>query len=107
MLHVNISPKKEQGFIVVKVFGKNIIKKGKRKMKRMIINLVIEGNDEDLHQIKGAILSTASEALVSCKTEVLENARKEINFIDTDIARRNALKKELNKIYGAMSHCEF
>lgn len=47
-------------------------------MKKMVISLVIEGKDEDLHEIKGNIISTASEALVSVTTNVLEEPKKEL-----------------------------
>ena len=47
-------------------------------MRKMIISLVIEGNEQDLHEIKGAILATACESLISCKCDIIEEPKKEI-----------------------------
>lgn len=46
-------------------------------MKKMIISLVIEAKGEDLHEIKGKIIETASESLVSVTTNVLGEQTKE------------------------------
>lgn len=48
-------------------------------MKKMVISLVIEGNEEDLHTIKGNIISSACEALVSVSANVVEEPKKEID----------------------------
>lgn len=49
-------------------------------MKKMVISLVIEGNEEDLNAIKGNVIATASEALVSCTTNIIEEPKKEIEI---------------------------
>ena len=49
-------------------------------MKRMIISLVIEGNEEDLHEIKGNIIKSACEALVSVSANVVEEPKKELQI---------------------------
>ena len=46
----------------------------------MIISMVIEGNEEDLHEIKGAIIATASECLVSVTADVIEEPKKELKI---------------------------
>lgn len=40
-------------------------------MEKMLITLVIEGNKEDIHTIKGNILATASDSLVSCSVNTI------------------------------------
>lgn len=45
----------------------------------MVISLVIEGMKEELHEIKGKIISTASEALVSVSANEIEEPKKEID----------------------------
>ena len=47
-------------------------------MTKMVISLVIEGNKEDLHTIKGNIIATASEVLVSVTTNELSEKKKEL-----------------------------
>lgn len=46
-------------------------------MKKLVISLVIEGTKEDLHEIKGKIISTASDALVSVATNEIDDGRNE------------------------------
>lgn len=41
-------------------------------MKKMIISVCIEGCEEDLHQIKGKMIATASEAMVNCYTAIID-----------------------------------
>lgn len=48
-------------------------------MKKLIISMVIEGNAEDVHEIKGKILATASEAIVSCSIDEFEAPKKRID----------------------------
>ena len=48
-------------------------------MKKMVISLVIEGNEEDLHEIKGNIIKSSCEALVSVSANVVEEPKKEID----------------------------
>ena len=48
---------------------------------KMIISLVIEAQANDIHEIKGKILETASEAIVSCAVDIIpshENKQIEI-----------------------------
>lgn len=45
----------------------------------MIISLVIEGNKEDLHTIKGNIITTACEALVSVTANEIEEPKRQLN----------------------------
>ena len=45
----------------------------------MIISLVIEGSESDIHTIKGNILATACEALVSCSVTEVKEQKKELN----------------------------
>ena len=47
-------------------------------MKKMVISLVIEGKEEDLNTIKGNIIATASEALVSVTANEIKEPKKEI-----------------------------
>ena len=49
-------------------------------MKKMIISLVIEGKEEDLHEIKGNIIKSASDCLISCTTNVLEEPKKTLTL---------------------------
>ena len=51
-------------------------------MKRMVISLVIEGKNEDLRTIKGNIIATASESIVSVTANELEEPKKELRLID-------------------------
>ncbi|MBQ8426187.1 MAG: hypothetical protein IJX16_00280 [Clostridia bacterium] len=44
-------------------------------MKKLVISLVIEGTAEDLHTIKGNIIRTASEALVSVTANEVEEQK--------------------------------
>ena len=44
----------------------------------MVITLVIEGNKEDLHTLKGNIVKSASECLVSCQADIIEKPKKEL-----------------------------
>lgn len=44
-------------------------------MKKMVISLVIEGNVEDLHEIKGNIIKSACDALVSVTTNEIEEPK--------------------------------
>ena len=72
-------------------------------MKKMIISLVIEGCEEDLHEIKGKIIATACEALVSVSANVVEEPKKELNiprFMCDNYSDREQVKRCLNKIYG-------
>lgn len=72
-------------------------------MKKMIISLVIEGNETDLHEIKGGIISSASEALVSCKVDEIPEPNREIeipSFVKQGYCDTNTIKCCLNKIYG-------
>ena len=48
---------------------------------KMVISLVIEAQANDIHEIKGKILETASEAIVSCAVDIIpshENKQIEI-----------------------------
>lgn len=47
-------------------------------MKKLVISLVIEGDENDLHTIKGNILATACESLVSCTVSEYPEPKKEI-----------------------------
>lgn len=47
-------------------------------MIKMCISLVIEGQESDIHEIKGKIISTASECLVAVATSIEEEPVKEI-----------------------------
>lgn len=49
-------------------------------MAKMVISLVIEGNKEDLHTIKGNIIATACEALVSVTANEIEEPKKQIEI---------------------------
>lgn len=49
-------------------------------MKKMIISMVIEGIEEDLHEIKGSIIATACECLVSVTADVIEEPKKELKI---------------------------
>ena len=72
-------------------------------MKKMIISLVIEGNEEDLHEIKGKIIATACEALVSVTTNEIVEPKKELDiprFVCDKYSDREQVKRCLNKIYG-------
>ena len=46
-------------------------------MKKLVISLVIEGTENDIHTIKGNILNVASESIVSCSVSEIPE-RKEI-----------------------------
>ena len=62
-------------------------------MKRMVISLVIEGNDEDLHEIKGKIIATASEALISVTANEIEEKKKK-KEIKTDMIFIHLLERD-------------
>ena len=49
-------------------------------MTKMVISLVVEGNKEDLHTIKGNIISVASEALVGVTVNEIAEQKKEIKI---------------------------
>ena len=49
-------------------------------MTRMVISLVIEGSKEDLHTIKGNIITTACEALVSVTANEIEEPQSELKI---------------------------
>ena len=49
-------------------------------MKKMVISLVIEGNEEDLNTIKGNIIATSCEALVSCSTDIIEEQPRDLQI---------------------------
>lgn len=44
-------------------------------MKQIVINLVIEGHNEDINTIKGNIIREASEALLHCSAYELKEAK--------------------------------
>ena len=72
-------------------------------MKKMVISLVIEGNEEDLHTIKGNIIKTACEALVSVTANEIEEPKKELQiptFMFKECCDREQIKRCLNKMYG-------
>ena len=56
-------------------------RKVKEVMNKMVISLIIEGNKEDLHEIKGKIISTASEALVSVTTNEIKEANNDVEIL--------------------------
>ena len=43
---------------------------------KMIVTLIIEGQEEDIHEIKGSIITTASECLISMKADVIEEPKE-------------------------------
>ena len=45
-------------------------------MKKLVITLVIEATENDIHEIKGKIIETASESLVSCKVDTIEPVKE-------------------------------
>lgn len=47
---------------------------------KMIINLVIEGNEKELNEIKGKIISSACEALVSVNATEIKEQEKELKI---------------------------
>lgn len=47
----------------------------------MVLTLIIEGNKEDLHTLKGNIIKSASECLVSCQADIIEEPKKELQVI--------------------------
>lgn len=49
-------------------------------MKKLVISLVIEGSDADVHEIKGNIINVASEAMVSCSVDEIPEPKKEIQI---------------------------
>lgn len=49
-------------------------------MKKMVISLVIEGCESDIHEIKGQIINVASESLVSCSVNEIPEPKKEIEI---------------------------
>lgn len=49
-------------------------------MKKLVISLVIEGSDADVHEIKGNIINVASEAMVSCSVDEIPEPKKEIEI---------------------------
>lgn len=67
-------------------------------MNKMVISLVIEGKKEDLNEIKGTIISTASEALVSVTTNMIEE--KKCSDTESVLPKRLQLIMA-NSIYGA------
>lgn len=72
-------------------------------MKKMLISLVIEGSEADIHTIKGNILTTASEALVSCSINEVPEQKRELEipaFMTERCCDREQIKRCLNKIYG-------
>ena len=75
-------------------------------MKKMLISLVIEGNEEDIHGIKGQILSICSEAVVSVNTTEIEEPKKEIKCHEVNTDTRSDLKRMLNSFYGSSAFAE-
>lgn len=81
---------------------------------KMIISLVIEATENDIHEIKGKILETASEAMVSCSVDVIPEQKKELqipdfmkcgghtytNEIKQKVEELTKLKREINRAYG-------
>lgn len=49
-------------------------------MEKMVITLVIEGRKEDLNTIKGNIISTACETIVSVSTSTIERVKDDIKI---------------------------
>lgn len=47
-------------------------------MNKMIVTMVLEGNNDELKQIKGAIIAQAGETLVSMQSELLDEPKKEL-----------------------------
>lgn len=70
-------------------------------MEKMVITLIIEGTKEDLNTIKGNIINTASEAMVSLKADMLSQEKK-LDFPSAVIKDHysDAVKMALNSIYG-------
>ena len=62
-------------------------------MKKLVISLVIEGNDADLHEIKGNIINVASEAMVSCSVDEIPETKK-------DLQLPPVFQKQLGNVYG-------
>lgn len=72
-------------------------------MKKMVISLVIEGCEADIHEIKGNIINVAREALVSCSVDEIPEPKKEIQipaFVNQKCCDRETIKLCLNKLYG-------
>ena len=57
-------------------------------MKKMVISLVIEANDEDLHDIKATIINTASNALISCSVDEIPEPKKQLEIPAFVMARQ-------------------
>ena len=75
-------------------------------MKRLVISMVIEGEETDIHEIKANILDVASIAMVSCKVDELPE-QKEINIPPVFIKRKftkeevDKMKRIINSAYGS------
>lgn len=68
-------------------------------MKKMVISLVVEGSEKDIHTIKGNILATACEALVSCSVSEIPEPKKEFEIpaFMACVTPRNCCKTEMMK----------
>ena len=49
-------------------------------MKKLVVSMVIEGSETDIHEIKANIINVASNALVSCSVNELPEPKKEIQI---------------------------